>query len=253
MLPPLEKVTTTELFCSAATVITPVAAVASEAVAPLATPVPRARTGAAWRLVSSVKKVVPADEALPAASVAIALTPIVPSPSTARSSVLSKTGTGVLPSPVMVLVIVLLPLEKVTSTVLPNSAETVITPVVAIASSAVAPLTISVPSSRSGLAGGMVSRVKDVPSVGEILPAASVAIAFTVIVPSPSVARSSEVSTTGTSVLPLPVRNLVTALLPFENVSTTVTPVSAVKVTTPVSAIASAAVAPLAISAPRPS
>ena len=248
---PLVKITSTAAPTSAVTVTTPVIAVASEVVAPLATPVPRARTGGVGGMVSRLKEVLSVGEILPAVSVAMALTVIRPSPSVVRSAALSRAGTGVLPFPVMIFVTVLEPLVKVTTTEALVSAVTVTTPLSAVASDAVAPLATPVPRAMVGAAGGVVSRMKEAVPVGESLPAASVAMATTVIVPSPSAARSAAVSCTGTTVLSSPVRTLLTVLEPLEKLTTTKLPLSAVTVTTPGAAVAFSAVAPSATPVPR--
>ena len=90
-----------------------------------------------------------------------------------------------------------------------------------------------VPRVRCGAAGGTVSRMKAVVPAVDGLPAASVAMAETLMVPSPRVVRSADVRTTGTAVEPLPVMGLVTELAPFEKTTETEEPDSAVSVMTP--------------------
>ena len=235
----LVKVTIMSVPASAITVTTPVAAVASAAVASSAIPIPSSSVGASGGEVSSVKEMFAVGEVFPEASVATALTAIVPSPNATRLSKLSRTGTGTLPFPVTILLIALGPLEKVTTMELPDSAATVTIPVIAVASEVVAPLPRPVPRARIGTNGTLVSSLKEVVPAGEVLPAASVATALVAIVPSPSVTRSAVVSTTGTDVLPLPVTVLLTVLFPLAKLTTMVLPASAITVTTPVAAVAS--------------
>ena len=154
------KVTTTVAPCSAVRLITPVLAMASAAVAPPATPVPKAKTGASGASVSSLKLVLPALLALPPASVATALTLMVPLPKVARLSAVKVTATGVLPLPVTVTGTLLTPLEKVTTTEAPGSAVTSTTPPAAVASALVAPLDTPVPKVKVGATGAAVSTKK---------------------------------------------------------------------------------------------
>ena len=131
---------------------------ASARVAPLATPEPKANVGATGTAVSRVKVVVPALLALPAASVATALTLMVPLPRVVRSALVSVAGTGVLPLPVTVLLTVPPPLRlKVTTVLTPLSAVTVNTPVFCSASVLVAPLATPEPKANVGEAGASVS------------------------------------------------------------------------------------------------
>ena len=164
-----------------------------------------AETGAT---VSSTKLEVPAVEALPAASVATALTLIVPLVSVVKSPAASVTACA-LPVPVIVLVTVLEPLVKVTTMVEPVSPDTVTTPPTCVASAEVAPPVTPVPNANVGVVGAMVSSTKlEVPAV-EALPAASVATALTLIVPLVNVVKSPAASVTACA-LPVPVTVLVT-------------------------------------------
>ena len=206
----------------------------------------------AW--VSSVNVVVPALLALPAASVATALTLMLPSLRLSRSVLVKTTATAVLPLPMTVLVKLCVPSLKVTTTVAPCSAVRLTTPVLAMASSAVAPPDTPVPKVNTGALGAAVSSVKLVKPALLALPPASVAMALTLMVPLVSVARSPLVKCTGTGVLPLPVTVTGTLCEPLVNVTTTVAPASAVTRTTPSLTVlteASAAVAPLATPVPK--
>ena len=236
------KVTTTALPLSADTVTTPVPAVASAAVAPPDTPVPSATVGALGFTVSRVKLPVPALLALPAASVATALTLTPPLPRVTRSPAVSVTACA---EPVAVTVLVTFPLVpvKVTATLLPTSADTVTTPPPAVASAAVAPPATPVPSATVGVLGPWVSRVNAVLAAAPVLPDASVATALTTTLPLPSVVRSPAVSVTATGA-PVPVTLLVTLPLVPVKVTDTVLPFSADTVTTPPTAVASVEVAP---------
>ena len=100
---------------------------ASVAVAPAATPVPSASTGATGATESRMKLVVPAGPALPATSVATAETLTVPLPSVVRSPARSTTAWAA-PVPVTVLVTELLVPVKVTAMEALSSPETVTTP-----------------------------------------------------------------------------------------------------------------------------
>ena len=93
------------------------------------------------------------------------------------------------------------------------------------------------------------SRVKLVVPAWLGLPAASVAVAETLMEPSPKVAKSAEVSCTACAE-PVPVTVLVTVLAPLVKVTVVVTPDSALTVTTPEAWVASVAVAPLATPVP---
>ena len=87
-----------------------------------------------------------------------------------------------------------------------------------------------------GWAGALVSRAKDVLAAATIwgFPAASVAVAETLMVPLPRAVRSAEVRTTGTAVAPLPVTVLLTVPpAEREKVTATEAPDSAVRVITP--------------------
>ena len=98
------------------------------------------------------------------------------------------------------------------------------------------PLTVST--------GAVVSRVKIAALALLALPAESMAKALTLIIPSPSVARSFATSVM-TCALPVPIMDLVTVppSLP-EKVSTTMASLSALTVTTPLAAMASVPLAP---------
>ena len=98
--------------------------------------------------------------------------------------------------------------------------------------------------------GATVSSRKDVVPAELGLPAESEAVADTETVPLPRVVRSAGARTTGTAVVPLPVTVLVTVLEPRVKVTATEEPDSAVRVTTPPEAVASAEVAPLATPVP---
>ena len=154
------KVTTTVAPCSAVRLSTPALAVASSAVAPPATPVPKANTGASGAMVSSVKLVLLELLALPPASVATALTLMVPLPRVARLAGVKVTGTGVLPLPMTVIGTLLTPLLKVTTTEAPCSAVTRTTPPAAVASASVAPLDTPELKVRVGATGAAVSTKK---------------------------------------------------------------------------------------------
>ena len=75
-------------------------------------------------------------------------------------------------------------------------------------------------------------------------PAASVAVADTDMEPSPRVVRSAESRTTGTAIAPLPMTVLVSVPEVPVKVTETEAPDSAVRVTMPIEAVASVAVAP---------
>ncbi len=107
--------------------------------------------------VSSVKLLAPAALALPAASVAMALTLMLPLPSAVMSDALSATVTAVAPLPVMDLTTEPLGPVKVTWVAELNSAATVTTP--AAASVLVAPLLTPVPRVTVGAAGAVVSMI----------------------------------------------------------------------------------------------
>ena len=168
------KVTTTVEANSATTVSTPVLAVASVLVAPLATPVPRARVGALGALVSMLKLMLPVLAlGLPATSVALALTLTLPGPKVVTSLLVSTTATGVSPLPVTVLVTLPLGPVKFTATLAPASATTVITPPAAVASAWPAPFATPVPKARVGSLGAARSRTRVGPVLLTLLPAAS--------------------------------------------------------------------------------
>ena len=107
--------------------------------------------------VSSTKLVLPAVLALPAASVATALTVMVPLPRVVRSAAVSCTAMAVAPLPMTVLLTLLLPRVKVTLTVASCSAVRVTTPEAAVASACVAPPATPVPSAKTGAVGALVS------------------------------------------------------------------------------------------------
>jgi hypothetical protein len=121
-----------------------------------------------------VKLVLPALLALPAASVATALTLMEPSPRVVRSALLRTTACAE-PVPVTVFVTVLLPRVKVTTVLAPLSALTVTAPPAAVASALVAPSATPVPSAKVGATGAAVSKVKLLVPALLALPAASVA------------------------------------------------------------------------------
>ena len=177
---------------------------------------------------------------LPAASVVTVLTSIGPSPSVARSAAVRTTGLAV-PSLTIVLVTVPLGPVRVTTLVVPASLLTVITPPAAVASLAVF---IASPCGTTVTPGATVSRTKSpsAPSgVVVTLPAASVVTVLTSIGPSPSVARSAAVRTTGLAVPSLTIV-LVTVPLGPVRVTTLVVPASLLTVITPPAAVASLAV-----------
>ncbi len=250
---PRVNVTTIAAPLSPVTVTTPPAA--STALTGSVTPARRASKTAAGEVVSSVKEVVDAGEVcgLPAASVCVAETLTVPSPSVARSALESVTGWAD-PVPVSVFVTVFVPRVNVTTIVAPVSPVTLATPEACVASAAVAPLAIPVPRASVTAAGGVVSRVKEVVEAAAVcgLPARSVWVAETFTVPLPSVVTSAVVSVTGCG-LPVPVRFLVTVAAPRVNVTTMAAEVSPVTVTTPEACVASDWVAPLATPVPRAS
>ena len=240
---PLAKVTAMLEPASEVTVTTPVDAVASALVAPPDTPLPKAITGALTGAVEfRVKLVLPALLELPAASVEIALTEMVPLPNVLTSADANVTAAAA-PVPVTVLVTVLVPFVKVTTTVEPTSALTVTTPPAEVAVASVAPPETPVPKTKVGAVGATVSRMKLLEPAALALPAASVAMALTAMVPSPKVARSAAASVTAAAA-PVPVTVLVTVLVPLVNVTATVEPTSALTVTAPLDAVASALVAP---------
>ena len=93
--------------------------------------------------------------------------------------------------------------------------------------------------------------MKEVVPAALAFPAASVAVADTATEPFPRVVRSPETRATATADAPLPVTDLVTdPELPVK-VTETEEPDSAVRVTTPPAAMASAEVAPLETPVPR--
>ena len=115
---------------------------------------------------------------LPAASEAMALTLMLPSPRAVRSAAASTTATAVAPAPLTVLVTVAPPLRlKVTATLAPASAVTVTTPEGWVASAAVAPPVTPLPRASTGAVGAISSRSLMVSATAcELaLPAASVA------------------------------------------------------------------------------
>ena len=243
------KFTATELPASAVTITTPVPAVASATVAPLDTPVPKVRTGCVGACVSKVNELLPATPELPAASVATAVTTTPPLPKVVRSPAVKVTAWA---EPVAVRFLVTVPLVpvKVTATELPLSADTVTTPVPAVASAEVAPPDTPVPRANTGAFGETVSRVKLVVPAEPALPAASVATALTLTAPLPSDARSATDNATAWAE-PVPVTVLTTLPTVPAKVKATLLPFSALTVTTPVSA--SRAVAPPATPVPRAS
>ena len=107
------------------------------------------------------------------------------------------------------------------------------------------------PGEMAVCVGAAVSRAKEVVPVVLAFPAASVAVADTETEPFPRVVRSPEARTTATPEPPLPVTVLVTVPLVPVKVTETEEPVSAVRVTTPPAAMASAEVAPLDTLVPR--
>ena len=111
--------------------------------------------GPAGTVVSRTKPVTPGKLEFPAASVAIADTPIEPSPKAAISAPFSETITAAEPAPTTVLTTEFEPLEKVTVTEEPLSATTATTPVVA--SRDVAPLDTPLPNERTGALGASLS------------------------------------------------------------------------------------------------
>ena len=113
--------------------------------------------GVVGATVSSTKLLVPAVLVLPAASVAVALTLMVPLPKVVRSPLVSCTATSVAPEPVTVLLTVLTPLVNTTETVAFVSAATETTPPAAVASEAVAPLETPAPRVNTGALGAVVS------------------------------------------------------------------------------------------------
>ena len=113
---------------------------------------------------------------MPAASVCVADTVIVPSPSVLRSSGSSTTATGVLSAPVTVLVTVPLPPVKLTAMLAPASPTTVTTPSAAVASAAVAPSATPVPSASVGATGGLVSTKIPIAAAVPGLPTRSVKV-----------------------------------------------------------------------------
>ena len=124
-------------------------------------------TGAAGAWVSTWKFLedAAATDALPAASVCVADTVIVPSPSLLRSPDSSTTATGVAPLPVTVLVTVPVPLVKLTAMLAPASPTTVTTPPAAVASAAVAPSATPVPNSKPTVTLGAVLSIVTAPSL----------------------------------------------------------------------------------------
>ena len=119
---------------------------------------------------------------MPAKSVTLALTVIVPSPKVVRSP-LAKVTPCAVPVPVTVLVSVFMPLVKVTSILAPLSPLTVTTPPVWIASVLVAPPLTPVPKAMTGVAA-TVSTIKERDDeLTEVLPAASVEVAVKLCVP----------------------------------------------------------------------
>ncbi len=143
-----------------------------------ATAVPNAVLGAVLlkvgAVVSNVKLLLPAAPALPAASVATALTLIVPSRRVVNSPAVRVTGTGVVPFPVTSLTTVPPPARlNVTRVEAPDSA--VIETAPAAASVLLAPLLTPVPRATAGAAGAVVSITgKAVLSIWGILPLVAV-------------------------------------------------------------------------------
>ena len=92
--------------------------------------------------------------------------------------------------------------------------------------------------------GEDVSSEKEMVPAELAFPAASVAVAETATKPLPRVVRSPEVRTTATSAAPLPMTVLVSVPEVPVKVTETEAPDSAVRVTMPIEAVASVAVAP---------
>ena len=130
-------------------------------------------TGVLGAIVSKVKLLLPSALVLPALSVALALTLIVPLPKVVRSALVKVTACEA-PVPVKDLVTVLAPLVKVTETAAPLSAVRVTTPPACVASVAVAPPATPVPSAKTGALGAIVSTLKVKVLEVPILPAVSV-------------------------------------------------------------------------------
>ena len=131
---------------------------------------------------------------------------------------------------------------RVTTEVEPGGLLTVMMPAAEVASAAVL---LRSPSSSTVTAGAMVSSVKSPSAVFGLvvmLPAVSVVTVVTATAPSPKVARSAAVSTTGKAV-PSLMRVLVTVPPPAPTkVTTDVEPVGLLTVSTPPAEVASAAV-----------
>ncbi len=113
------------------------------------------------------------------------------------------------------------------------------------------PESVSIAAMVATAVGAVVSSRKLVVLAGAAcgLPAASVCVALTLIVPSVRDAASPDVRTTGCE-LPVPVTVLMTVWAPLVNVTVMVAPSSPVTVTTPPAAVASASEAPSAIPVP---
>ena len=183
------------------------------------------------------KLVLPALLTLPARSVAVALTLTVPCPSTSRSAALSSTACAT-PLPVRLLLSVWPLALKFTSSAVPGSATALTAPPALLASTA---FSVAAAATSTGAAGASVSSTK-LALTGALLCPAAVAVALTLIVPLPSLARSVALSSTGVAP-PVPLRLLLTLCPLAEKTTLTALPTSAVTLTAPELALARAALA----------
>ena len=226
--------TLTTMPVSAVTRITPLTEVASAAVR---LPSPTGVTDRVGATVSSVKPPTLLVAVLPAMSLTVVATVTAPSPRPVTSPAVSAI---VCADPVPVSALITLPPVPVNSTLTtdPLSALTLSTPPAAVASACVLALS---PTALTASVGATVSRMKLPVPLNRVFPAVSLAVVATPTGPWPRVARSPALSATVCGA-PLPVSVL--DMLPAVPVKTTLTaaPVSALTVTTPPPAVASASV-----------
>ena len=220
----------TRLMLAPASLSTLTAPLAALALAALRLAALAVNTGAVGASVSRMKLVLPSALVLPARSVALALTLTAPWPSTIKSTLVSTTGCAA-PLPVRVL-LTLWPLAaKVTSTLAPDSAATVMAPALFRALSAPS---VAAAATSTGAFGVRVSRTKLVLTLALSCPA-ECAVALTLTVPWPRVARSAALSATAVA-LPLLLMLLLTLWPLAVKTTLTMAPASALRVTAPVAA-----------------
>ncbi len=197
----------------------------------------KTRPGAAGATVSRVKPPNALLVVLPATSLAVLETLTAPWPRVARLAAVRVTACAA-PLPARVLVTEPAVPVKTTLTAEPFSALTVTTPPAAVAAAAFLAAT---PWATTARAGATVSRAKPPVLLVLVLPAASRAVVVTVTAPSPRLLRSAPVRLTAWAP-PLAVKDFVTVLAPLLNTTLTAAPLSALTLSTPPAAVASAAV-----------